>query len=259
MLNIDRIPGGTVLKGAGRIAGRGIGPLLCVVLVASVLVAAAAVTRDAYGKPHMSRYVPGRDGAARIVAGGGSTVPIAVGAAPTVKAGTAAGAASTGATPGLKVIANPNISSVPATIDAYTPYGPPVARTDWVITKDYAAHGGHSNTGAVDFAIWHDYQAAGTPLVATHAGKVKLLQDDPTYGNLVYVIGPHYTTTYGHLQKFYVKDGDQVVRGTVLGEMGATGNATGPHVDYQVWHDGDNQDPINYGITGTQGAGPMHQ
>jgi murein DD-endopeptidase MepM/ murein hydrolase activator NlpD len=60
------------------------------------------------------------------------------------------------------------------------------------------------------------------------------------------------------MQKFYVKDGDEVVRGTVLGEMGSTGNSTGPHVDYQVWRDGDNQNPMAFGIPGNQGAGPMH-
>src|SRR5689334_2986883 len=122
MLNVDRIPGGPIIKGAGRIAGRGIGPLLVVVLVASVLVAAAAVTRNVYGKPHVSRYVPGQDGAARLAALAGSTVPIAVGAP---AAAAAAPAPASGATTGLKVVANPNYSSVPANVDAYTPYGPP--------------------------------------------------------------------------------------------------------------------------------------
>ena len=37
---------------------------------------------------------------------------------------------------GLQVVANGNYSAVPAGIDPATPYGPPVARTDWVISKE---------------------------------------------------------------------------------------------------------------------------
>jgi murein DD-endopeptidase MepM/ murein hydrolase activator NlpD len=249
MLHADRLPQG-IGTAMARVMGRGLGPVLAVVLGVSLLVGAAQVGRTAYGKPHLSGYVPGRDGSAPRVVRASARVAGAAAPAPA--------AAPSVASAGLQVVANGNYSAVPAGIDPATPYGPPVARTDWVISKDYAAHGGHSNTGAVDFAFAHDYQALGAPIVATHAGRVKLLTDDPTYGNLVYVMGPHYTTTYGHMQKFYVHDGDQVEPGPELGEMRPTGNSTGPHGDYQGWHDGDNQDPMDYGIAGAQGAGPMH-
>jgi murein DD-endopeptidase MepM/ murein hydrolase activator NlpD len=232
-----------------RTGHRWIGPLIVVALVGAVLLAGLLVSRGVQGKPRLSGYKAGSGNNARLV-----TLPAKGGAAAAVApAAPAAPAAAAG-----QVLANPNNKAIPATQPADKPFGLPVVRTDWVISKDYAGHGGHSNTGAVDVAIWHDYQAAGSVLVATHAGKVKLLQDDPTYGNLVYVIGAHYSTTYGHMQKFAVKDGDQVVRGSVLGEMGSTGNSTGPHVDYQVWLDGDNRNPMDYGIPGLQGAGPMH-
>jgi murein DD-endopeptidase MepM/ murein hydrolase activator NlpD len=249
MLHADRLPQG-IGTAMARVMGRGLGPVLAVVLGVSLRVGAAQVGRTAYGKPHLSGYVPGRDGSAPIAVRASARVAGAAASAPA--------AVPSSASAGLQVVANGNYSAVPAGIDPATPYGPPVARTDWVISKDYAAHGGHSNTGAVDFAFAHDYQALGAAIVATHAGRIKLLTDDPTYGNLVYVMGPHYPTTYGHMQKFYVKDGDEVVRGTVLGEMGSTGNSTGPHVDYQVWRDGDNQNPMAFGIPGNQGAGPMH-
>ncbi len=117
------------------------------------------------------------------------------------------------------------------------PLGPPTdpTRSDWLITKDYAAHGGPGPYGAVDFAFFHDKDAFGSPLHATHAGMIKTLKDDPIYGNLVYVIGKDYTTTYAHMQKITVTDGQMVHRGDKLGEMGSTGNSTGPHVDYQTW------------------------
>lgn len=218
---------------------------MAVVAILAVVIGAGLLTRQAYGKPHLSAYVPARDGSAKLLVLGASQL----------KVGAAVAALPAAAGAGSRTVANGNYSAVPAGVDASTPYGPPVARTDWVITKDYAAHGGHGNWGAVDFAFNHDYQSFGSPLLATHAGRVKLLHDDPTYGNLVYVIGPHFTTTYGHMQKFYVHDGDQVVRGTVLGEMGSTGHSTGPHVDYQVWQDGDNKNPMLYGIPGMRGPG----
>ncbi len=236
-----------------RVAGRGrrgAVPLVMGIVLIGVLLLGVSLSRQVYSKPRLSGYVAGRDGSAHLAA-------INLRAAPGVAAAAAASIA-TNAVPAGGMVLNPNNAAMPAATPPDQPYGPPVARTDWVITKDYAAHGGHSNSGAIDFAFWHNYQSAGSALVATHAGRIKLLSDDPTYGNLVYVVGAHFTTTYGHMQKFAVKDGDSVVRGTVLGEMGSTGHSTGPHVDYQVWRDGDNRNPMDYGILGLQGPGPMH-
>ena len=149
-----------------------------------------------------------------------------------------------------------DLSRLPA--EALRPTGVPVKRGDWVITKDYAAHGGldpvsRQKWGAVDFAFWHDKDAFGAEIIATHAGRVKLLTDDPTYGNLVYVMGPHFTTTYGHMERFNVQEGQMVQRGDVIGFMGSTGASTGPHVDYQVWLDGQNQNPMDYCQCGMKG------
>jgi murein DD-endopeptidase MepM/ murein hydrolase activator NlpD len=157
-------------------------------------------------------------------------------------------------------VATPAANTAPAKadIDPARPYGVPVTRGDWVITKDYAEHGGlrpppGNNQGAVDFAFWHNKDALGADVVATHAGRVKLLQDDPTYGNLVYVLGARWSTTYGHLQGFTVKEGDTVQRGQVIGHMGSTGISSGPHVDYQVWENGANRNPMDYCNCGTRG------
>ena len=86
----------------------------------------------------------------------------------------------------------------------------------------------------------------GSEVVATHAGTVHLIPDDPIYGNWVWVVNEHYTTRYGHTRKYLVSEGQQVVRGTLLAEMGSTGNSTGPHVDYQVWQDNDNKNPMDF-------------
>ncbi len=127
----------------------------------------------------------------------------------------------------------------PSCPDPEQPCGVPLARTDWVITKDYAAHGGPGPWGAVDFAFWWNRDALGTPVLATHHGRVLGISGDPTYGNRVYVQNGQWTTIYSHLQAIAVPDDQWVERGQLIGLMGSTGKSTGPHVDYAVWHPDD--------------------
>jgi murein DD-endopeptidase MepM/ murein hydrolase activator NlpD len=53
-------------------------------------------------------------------------------------------------------------------------------------------------------------------------------------------------TRYGHLHKIKVKVGDKLARGDVLGTVGATGRATGPHLHYEVLLSGVPTNPRNY-------------
>lgn len=41
-------------------------------------------------------------------------------------------------------------------------------------------------------------------------------------------------TLYAHCHKIYVKEGDEIVQGQELGEVGATGNVTGPHLHFEI-------------------------
>lgn len=70
------------------------------------------------------------------------------------------------------------------------------------------------------------------------------------YGNYVIIDhGNGYKTLYGHLEKLYVKDGQEVSQGEVLGKMGNTGNvrgATGIHLHWEVWQDGVKKNPAKY-------------
>lgn len=121
--------------------------------------------------------------------------------------------------------------------EANRPSGYPTdpSRNDATIIKDYVAHGGSSDTGAVDIGFAGNKNAAAAPIHATHDGFIKTLRDDNTYGNLVYVIGKDYTTIYGHLQSISVADGQTVKRGDNIGAMGSSGNVSSPTLDYQVW------------------------
>ncbi len=55
-----------------------------------------------------------------------------------------------------------------------------------------------------------------------------------------------YKTRYAHLNKIFVKPGDRIVRGQLIGELGRSGGVTGPHLHYEVIHQGQVVNPINY-------------
>ena len=72
------------------------------------------------------------------------------------------------------------------------------------------------------------------------------------YGNYVVVAHPDgFVTLYGHLNAFSVKEGDVVHQGQILGQEGSTGLSTGPHVHFEIRHNGDWVDPEPY-LTGKQ-------
>ena len=84
----------------------------------------------------------------------------------------------------------------------------------------------------------------GQPIYATAAGRVMSASRSGAYGNLVIIEhGFRLMTRYGHLLKFAVRSGDTVRRGDVVGYVGETGRATGTHVHYEVWADGQPMNP----------------
>ena len=101
-------------------------------------------------------------------------------------------------------------------------------------------------TGGRDFHPGLDISAErGTPIHATAAGTVELAAPSGDYGNLVVVDhGYGLVTRYGHLSKFAVWQGRQVKRGDIIGYVGATGRATGPHLHYEVLASGKLINPL---------------
>lgn len=101
-------------------------------------------------------------------------------------------------------------------------------------------------TGEADFHPGLDISAEkGTPIHATADGTVELAAPSGDYGNLVVIDhGFGLVTRYGHLSKFAVWPGQQVKRGDIVGFVGATGRATGPHLHYEVLASGNLMNPL---------------
>ncbi len=94
----------------------------------------------------------------------------------------------------------------------------------------------------IDYAAPH-----GTPLRATSDGRISFLGEKPGYGNVVIIDhGRSYSTLYAHLSRFAsnASNGKQVVQGQVIGYVGATGYATGPHLHYEFRIGGVHKNPL---------------
>lgn len=99
----------------------------------------------------------------------------------------------------------------------------------------------HFHTG-IDIA-----NQKGTPVVATADGRVKFAGWQEGYGKAIVIEHNHgYVTIYGHLSSIKVKVGQNVTRGEVIGLMGDTGTATGPHLHYEVWKDNKLCNPVKF-------------
>jgi murein DD-endopeptidase MepM/ murein hydrolase activator NlpD len=95
-----------------------------------------------------------------------------------------------------------------------------------------------------------DYAApTGTPITTTASGVVE--QTGYTAGNGNYVKVKHngtYSTQYLHMSKILVRRGQSVTQGQVIGKVGSTGLATGPHVCYRFWKNGEQVDALRLNL-----------
>jgi len=86
---------------------------------------------------------------------------------------------------------------------------------------------------AIDIAA-----AQGTPVVTAVSGTVVKAGDNGYTGggNVIWVMnGTKLYTTYNHLSYVGVRVGQRISTGQVIGRVGATGEATGPHLHFEVW------------------------
>ena len=97
---------------------------------------------------------------------------------------------------------------------------------------------GHFHSG-LDFAA-----PLGTAVDAAAGGAAHVVDDATGLGLHVTVgDGAGLLTVYGHLSHVLVTEGEWVGAGTPVGEVGSTGNSTGPHLHFEVRRDGLPEDP----------------
>ncbi|HWQ02695.1 MAG TPA: peptidoglycan DD-metalloendopeptidase family protein [Gaiellaceae bacterium] len=103
---------------------------------------------------------------------------------------------------------------------------PPIDATP---TDDFGPRGSRFHTG-IDFPA-----PLGTPVVAARDGVVTAIGPLPGYGTVVELQHEQSVSTlYAHLSRALVEPGRRVTRGTPVGLVGATGDATGPHLHFEV-------------------------
>jgi len=106
----------------------------------------------------------------------------------------------------------------------------------------------------VDFAA-----PTGTPVRAAGDGKVTVKARQTGYGNVVMIQhGGAYSTVYAHLSRFAagLKPGATVHQGEVIGYVGQTGWATGPHLHYEFRVDNVQRNPLTIALPNAQPIAP---
>jgi murein DD-endopeptidase MepM/ murein hydrolase activator NlpD len=89
--------------------------------------------------------------------------------------------------------------------------------------------------------------ASGSPVVAPAAGVVVLAESLPVRGNATIIDhGWGVLTGYWHQSEIYVSVGDVVSAGQVIGAVGSTGRATGPHLHWEMWVGSVQVDPMQW-------------
>jgi len=88
--------------------------------------------------------------------------------------------------------------------------------------------------------------AQGSVVGAADAGRVVYAEWETSgYGYLVIVDHDNgYVSYYAHLYGFYVDVGQTVARGQQIGELGNTGDSTGPHLHFEIRYGGVQHDPL---------------
>ncbi|NJS09856.1 MAG: M23 family metallopeptidase [Microcoleus sp. CSU_2_2] len=137
--------------------------------------------------------------------------------------------------------------------------GPLLRPNSGEITTIYGVRRYYNGVFAQDY--YHrgvDYAGAyGSPVVAPAAGRVSLVgresQGFKIHGNVVGIDhGQGVASILLHLSRIDVKEGDFVQAGQVIGALGSTGAATGPHLHWGLYVNGQAVDPVPWRLQGVE-------
>jgi murein DD-endopeptidase MepM/ murein hydrolase activator NlpD len=122
------------------------------------------------------------------------------------------------------------------------PRGWPVPYDIAQVSSDFGALRGSSRHQGLDLTA-----PKGTKVRATAEGRVIFAGKSGDFGRLVVIDhSGGYETRYAHLKSIAVEKGKKLKRGTVIGAVGKSGNATGFHLHYEVRLQGTPVNPRSY-------------
>lgn len=116
----------------------------------------------------------------------------------------------------------------------------------WPVAEGVVSSGFGIRNGAMHEGV--DIAApAGTPVLAADNGVVVFSGVLHGYGNTVIIQhDDHYATVYGHDERNFVREGDHVSRGQMIGEIGTSGRTTGANLHFEVRHDNVARNPLAF-------------
>ncbi len=143
-------------------------------------------------------------------------------------------------------------TAVTTTAGSYTGSGKwiwPLGSASCYISSGYgyrsASISGNSFHGGIDVA---GSGITGKPVYATKGGKViTAVTSNSGYG--IYVVIDHgdgYSSVYAHMSSRSVSTGATVTQGQQIGQVGSTGNVTGPHLHFEIRHNGVKKNPMDF-------------
>jgi len=128
----------------------------------------------------------------------------------------------------------------------------PMQAGDYYISSGYGMREDPKHPGTIKFHSGTDLAAdEGTPILAAADGIVTVANSTDAWGMGwgLYIKIAHssgYETLYGHCSQIAVRQDEEVYQGQVIGYVGSTGNSTGPHLHFQVYHNGIVANPMNF-------------
>ena len=145
-------------------------------------------------------------------------------------------------------------------VNYFSPEGKPMRKAflsaplDFLrISSGFDTHRKHPILNRIRAHKGIDYAArTGTPVKSAGDGKVAFIGNKGGYGQVLIIEhGEHYETLYAHLSDFKrgIESGDLVKQGEIIGYVGQTGLATGPHLHYEFLVDGNHHNPEALNMT----------
>ncbi|MBQ3145591.1 MAG: M23 family metallopeptidase [Clostridia bacterium] len=83
----------------------------------------------------------------------------------------------------------------------------------------------------------------GTVFISAMSGVVEKVSSEGDLGNHLKITDGNVSTVYAHCKTIYVKEGQKINQGEQIGEVGSTGNSTGPHLHFEIKKEGRYVDP----------------